>query len=456
MDVLGIFVSLALLIFFAYRGYSVILFAPVCALVAVLFNGAALLPSYTEIFMVNAATYFKNFFAIFMLGAVFGKVMEDSGAAASIAHAIIKRLGPKRAILSSVLACMVLTYGGVSMFVVVFAIYPFARALFKEADIPKHLIPGVIGLGAFACTMDAIPGSPQIQNMIPTRFFGTTLYSAPVTGLIGAVIMFVVYYAYLEWQAKKAKAKGEGYGHHTVNETDIPADLKLPNPVISSIPLFTVLVLNYVFTKWIATWDPNLFKAYGITINTVQSTWALLAALVIGIVISCATNYKNLKGNVVKSLNAGTLGSLLAIVNTASEVGYGNTVASLVGFKAFSAAMLNMQGGPLLSEAVTVNTLAAITGSASGGMSIALGIAAQKYLEWGAQVGITPELLHRIASMASGGMDTLPHNGAIITLLAVCGLTHRQSYKHIGVLTIVKTVTAFLMVALHSIIFFNL
>lgn len=216
---------------------------------AALFNGAALLPSYTEVFLPNAATYFKNFFPIFMLGAVFGKVMEDSGAAASIAHAIIKRLGPKRAVLSSVLACMVLTYGGVSMFVVVFAIYPFARALFKEADIPKHLIPGVIGLGAFACTMDAIPGSPQIQNMIPTRFFGTTLYSAPVTGLIGAVIMFVVYYAYLEWCVKKAKAKGEGYGHHTVNEGDIPADLKLPSPGVSIIPLLVVLVLNYAVVK---------------------------------------------------------------------------------------------------------------------------------------------------------------------------------------------------------------
>ncbi|HBC93284.1 MAG TPA: transporter [Pelotomaculum sp.] len=456
MEVLGIFLSLALLIFFAYRGYSVILFAPVCAIVAALFNGAALLPSYTEVFLVNAATYFKNFFPIFMLGAVFGKVMEDSGAAASIAHAIIKKLGPKRVILSSVLACMILTYGGVSMFVVVFAIYPFARALFKEADIPKHLIPGVIGLGAFACTMDAIPGSPQIQNMIPTRFFGTTLYAAPVTGMIGAVIMFVVFYSYLEWQVRKAKAAGEGYGQHTLNETDIPADLKLPNPVISSIPLFAVLILNYVFTKWIATWDPTLFQAYGISINTVQSTWALLAALVIGIIISCAVNYKQMKGSVVKSLNAGTIGSLLAIINTSSEVGYGNTIASLIGFKAFSTAMMNMPGGPLLSEAITVNTLAGITGSASGGMSIALGIAAPRYLEWAAQVGITPELLHRIASMASGGMDTLPHNGAIITLLAVCGLTHRESYKHIGVLTVVKTLTAFLMVGLHALIKFNL
>jgi H+/gluconate symporter-like permease len=268
--------------------------------------------------------------------------------------------------------------------------------------------------------------------------------------------MFIVYMLYMNWQVRKAKASGEGYGNHTLNEREVDPNQKLPSALLSSIPLIVVLVLNYVFTKWIANWPTDLFTAYGIKMATVQSTWALLAALVVGIIISCATNYQYMKGKVVKSLNAGTIGSLLAIINTSSEVGYGNTIASLAGFGAFSGAMLNMPGGPLLSEAVTVNALAGITGSASGGMSIALGIAGQRYLEWGAQLGISPDVLHRIASMAAGGMDTLPHNGGIITLLAVCGLTHRESYKHIFALTILKTATAFLLVGLHALIKFNM
>lgn len=140
--------------------------------------------------MTKAVIYVKSFFPVFMLGAVFGKLMEDTGMAKSIAHTIIQKLGPKHAILSTVVSAAVLTYGGVSMFVVVFAVYPFAAALFKEAGIPKKLVPACIVLGAFTFTMDCLPGTPQIQNIIPTNFLGTNVYAAPYLGTISALIIF--------------------------------------------------------------------------------------------------------------------------------------------------------------------------------------------------------------------------------------------------------------------------
>ncbi len=461
MEVIGIILSLFLLMFFAYRGFSVILFAPVFALLAASMSGLSLMPAYTELFMAKAVTYIKSFFPVFLLGAVFGKIMEDTGLAKGIAQAIIKTLGKERAILAVVLAGAVLTYGGVSLFVVVFAIYPFAAALFKEAEIPKRLLPASIALGAFTATMDCLPGTPQIQNLIPTNFFGTNIYAAPVLGVIGGVSIFALGITWLDRRRKAAQAAGEGYGAHTLNEPEIKEDLALPSWQIAVLPLLTVLVVNFVMNRMF-TWDPNMlapFQAMKLpmtapAVKNVISIWSLIIALVAGILLTVALGYRNLgKGMLAKSLNAGAIGSLLAIMNTASEVGYGNVVASLGGFKSISGALMSIKigGSPLVSEAVTVNVLAGITGSASGGMSIALDLMAKDWLAWANQIGMSPEILHRVASMASGGMDTLPHNGAVITLLAVCGLTHKDSYGDIFVLTCIKTLMVFVVIALHSI-----
>jgi H+/gluconate symporter-like permease len=444
--VLGIIISLALLMFVAYRGYSVILFAPILALLAALTAGYPLLGTYTEIFMVKGMGYAKSYFPVFLLGAVFGKVMEESGAAKSIAHWIIKKLGAGKAITAVVLACAVLTYGGVSLFVVAFAVYPFAAALFKEADIPKRLIPACIALGSFTFTMTALPGTPQIQNLIPGKYFGTTSYAAPVTGIIAGLLMAIGGIAWLEYRKNKFIAAGENYGskHDFINEPDESkfSEGELMSPVLAILPLVSVLVLNYVFTKIILKWDPAQLEAVGIKVSipSVVAIWALISALVVGIILAIVFGWKHIKteANLMKALNAGAIGSLLAIMNTASEVGYGNVIRSLPGFTVVRDFMLSIDPGtPLVSEAITVNVLAGITGSASGGMSIALEAMGQRYLEWGQQVGLNPELLHKIASLSSGGFDTLPHNGAVITLLAITGLTHKASYPDLGMVSLV-------------------
>jgi H+/gluconate symporter-like permease len=455
MGTLAIFLALGLLMWVAYRGYPVILFAPVFALLAALFAGLPLLPTYTEVFMVKAVNYVKLYFPIFLLGAIFGKVMEDSGAARSIARGITGTLGKNQAILATVLTCAVLTYGGVSLFVVAFAVYPFAAALFREANIPKRLIPAAIALGSFTFSMDALPGSPQIQNIIPTAYFKTTAYAAPVIGTIGAVLVAGGGLWWLYRRKNRLMARGEGYGHHTLNEPKIRPDEKLPNFWLSLVPLLLVLISNRLFTIYLLPgWYPDsLLKQYEVAdLNQVLALWSLILALVLGMAFALGIHWvygrKNREAGgrereaapaLAQALTAGTMGSLLAIMNTASEVGFGNVIATLPGFKTVADFLLHMKTSPLVSEALSINVLAGITGSASGGMSIALDTMGAKYLTWAASAGIDPELLHRVAAMSAGGMDTLPHNGAVITLLAICGLTHRQSYPDIFAITVIKT-----------------
>jgi len=466
MEVLGIWLSLACLMFVAYQGYSVIFFAPVFALLAAFLQGLPVMPSYTELFMGNAVGYVKAFFPVFLLGAVFGKVMEDTGLAKSIAHWIVEKVGHKNAIMAVVIACYIMTFGGISLFVVVFAIYPFAASLFKEAEIPKRFIPGAIAAGSFTITMTAIPGTPQIQNIIPTNFYGTNAYAAPVTGIVAALIIFACTVAWFKYRLAAAKARGEGYGAHTLNEPEAMDLSNLPSPILSIIPLVLVVVVNY-FVTFFVTWDPTSFETLvkiigkptplmAAGIKNVAGIWSLLVALVVGIAAAIAIGYKYMPKNITmaKAINAGAIGSLLAIMNTASEVGYGNVIASLPGFKTISTFLLGIKIGnsPLVSEAVTVNILAGITGSASGGMSIALAAMSKPWLEWANQVGLDPQMLHRIASLACGGLDSLPHNGAVITLLAVCGMTHKESYIDIGMITVVITVAvSFIMIAFHAV-----
>ncbi|WP_010631187.1 GntP family permease [Sporolactobacillus vineae] len=459
LQILAIILALGLLMLLAYRGYPVIIIAPLMALFAVLLSGGHLLPTYTEVFMTNAATYVKNFFPIFLLGAVFGKIMEMSGAAASIAHTIVRGIGSKRAMLSVVLACAILTYGGVSLFVVAFAVYPFAAAIFKEADIPKRLIPGAIALGAFTFTMDALPGTPQIQNIIPTSYFGTDTYAAPIVGIIGSIIVLIGGLLWLEHRRRQAARKNEGYGTGHINEPDANLGDKLPNFWLAVSPLVVVIVFNFIFSRtalsakdWYSA--AMLNKVFAIAdVSKVVSSWSLVVALSLGILVALAIRFRTVKVKLTSSLTIAASGALLAIFNTASEVGFGNVIKTLPGFSAIQHHVFNASSNPLISEAVSVNVLSGITGSASGGLSIALEVMSKQYLQAAHAMGINPELLHRIASMASGGMDTLPHNGAVITLLAITGLTHRQSYKDIFMITILKTATVFLL-AIGSSFFF--
>ncbi len=459
MSLLIVLAALAFLMVVAYRGYSVILFAPVAAMGAVLLTDPSLVaPMFTGLFMDKMVGFLKLYFPVFLLGAVFGKLIEMSGFSKSIVAATIKLVGAKRAILSIVLVCAVLTYGGVSLFVVVFAVYPFAAELFRQNDIPKRLIPGTIALGAFTFTMDALPGTPQIQNIIPTAFFGTTAWAAPVLGTLGGMFILALGMTYLEWRRRVAVRNGDGYasGVELRNEPEPFRGDRLAHPFIAVLPLLLVGVANFLFTRWI----PQLYGAshefvpsvIGNPAPVVQDVariaaiWAVQGALLVGILTVLAFAWKPVAASFAEGTKSAVNGAMLASMNTASEYGFGAVIAALPGFLVVADA-LGAIPNPLVNQAVSITVLAGITGSASGGLSIALAAMGDTFIANAQAYGIPMDVLHRVASMASGGMDTLPHNGAVITLLAVTGLTHRQSYKDIFAITIIKTLAVFFIIA---------
>jgi len=460
MSFVIVLAALAFLMFAAYRGYSVILFAPIAALGAVLLTAPdAVAPVFTGIFMEKMVGFVKLYFPVFMLGAVFGKVIELSGFSESIVNAAIRYIGRSRANAVIVAVCALLTYGGVSLFVVVFAVYPFAAELYRQSNIPKRLMPGAIALGAFSFTMDSLPGTPQIQNIIPTTFFKTTSWAAPVLGTVGSLFIIVVGLSYLEWRRRAAAARGEGYGTSLVNEPERTQATSLPHPALAILPLIVVGVANFILTRMIPQWYgdaftvpaeilPGVHTPVTATIKTVVAIWSVEAALLLGIVVVVLTAFRRVSARFADGSKAAVGGALLAAMNTASEYGFGGVIAALPGFIVVSDALKSIPN-PLVNAAVSVSSLAGITGSASGGMSIALAAMSDLFIK-GAQAAQIPlEVLHRVVSMASGGMDTLPHNGAVITLLAVTGLTHKESYREIFAVTVIKTLAVFFVIGFY-------
>lgn len=436
----AIVLSLFLLMYLAYRGYSVLILAPLMAILAVTLSGDFFtsLPIYTTVFMKALSGFLLKFFPIFLLGAVFGQLMADSGAATAIARTVVDKLGASKAILAVVLVCAILTYGGVSLFVVAFAIYPIAKDLFKAAQVPKHLIPGAIALGSFTFTMTALPGTPAIQNAIPIPYYGTNAFAAPILGIIGSLIMFGVGMFWLQSRAKKAQVAGEGYGIHDDDDVHANLDTHHTSFAVAMIPLVLVIGINALLTYVVfPSLDFTALKTQfpDLDIKGSLGLWSIIIALVVAIVTLIVLRLGKWH-NLQDSINKGSYSSMLPIFNTGSEVGYGAVIATLAGFAILRDSVLNLSpDNPLISEAVAMTTLAGITGSSSGGLSIALPILGKEYLAQAVAHGINPELLHRVAVMAAGGLDTLPHSGAVITLFAICHLNHKQSYKDVAMVT---------------------
>ncbi|MYM21066.1 GntP family permease [Duganella sp. FT135W] len=473
MSFLIVLAALVFLMLAAYRGYSVILFAPIAALGAVLLTDpGAVAPVFSGIFMDKMVGFVKLYFPVFLLGAVFGKLIELSGFSEAIVVAAIKYIGRTRANAVIVLVCALLTYGGVSLFVVVFAVYPFAAELYRQSNIPKRLMPGAIALGAFSFTMDTLPGTPQIQNIIPTTFFKTTGWAAPWLGVIGSIATLAAGLAFLEWRRRSAMAKGEGYesaaaaitgGDAAVAAAPVPVPAPphagLPHPLLSLAPLVLVGIANFALTKLIPVWYgdsyaltadalPGLHAPVTLPIKAVVGIWAVEGALLLGILLTVATAFARIRLTFADGTKAAVGGALLAAMNTASEYGFGGVIAALPGFLSVSEALRSVPN-PLVNAAVSVTALAGITGSASGGMSIALAAMSEQFMRAAEAAQIPLEVMHRVVAMASGGMDTLPHNGAVITLLAVTGLTHRQSYRDIFGITIIKTLAVFVVITVY-------
>jgi H+/gluconate symporter-like permease len=474
MGLLGILLALGLLVWLAYRGWSVLLLAPAAALIAAAVSREPLLAHWTQTFMGSAAQFLAQFFPLFLLGALFGKLMDDSGSVEAIARFMTERLGARRATLAVVLAGAFVTYGGVSLFVAFFVLAPMAQALFQAADIPRRLMPAAIALGTSTFTMTAFPGTPAIQNAIPMPFFGTTPFAAPGLGIIASAIMLGFGLWWLARCEAAARRAGEGYGIGTDIAPRLAADDQIIRerattarefdpaeighgrhgetavPVgIAVLPLIVVVSVNLLMSFMILPHLDFSFLAearWGATsLSAVAGVWSVAVALATAILTLILVNRRRLP-TLRESMDAGANASVLPAFSVASLVGFGAVVAMLPAFAVVRDWVLSIGGGPLVSLAMATNVLAALTGSASGGMTIALDALGDTYMRIAVEQGINPALMHRVAAIGSGTLDSLPHNGAVVTLLAVCGSTHGESYLDIVMVGIVGALIALVAV----------
>jgi H+/gluconate symporter-like permease len=419
LEWIGLLGGLALLIVLTMRGFDLLIAAPVCALLVGSTFGLPLFPStapegaanFVTAYMGGFTGFLGSWFFVFVLGSVFGKVMEDSGAADSIAQWVVQRFGVRHALLAVIGACAIPTYGGVSLFVVAFSVFPLALALFREAGLPRRYIPAAIGFGSVTFTMTSA-GSPEIQNWIPMQFLGTTPYAAWQVSAVVAATMAVAGFVWLQWMVRRSVAAGEHYDPRDGDPQ--PKSGGLPHPASGLVPLAVVLGVVYA-------------------LHATLRESALIVALLAGVLTVLVVNRQYFV-NLSRAVSHGTLGALIAIANTAAVVGFGAIAKLSPAFAAAVGALTSLPGDPLVSASIAVTLIAGLTGSASGGQAIALPILAPHYLG----LGVDPQALHRVVAIASGGLDSLPHNGYVVTTIrGVCRETHETAYWPMFAMTVV-------------------
>jgi len=453
MGLVGILIGLALLMWLAYRGWSVLLVAPVAALVTAIFSGEPLLAHWTQTFMGGAARFVAQWFPMFLLGGLFGKLMDDSGSISSIATYLTNRLGTERTMLSVVVASAIVTYGGVSVFVAFFVLAPMAHEMFRAADIPRRLLPAAVGLGAFTFTMSVMPGTPSVNNAVPMPYFGTTTFAAPGISLISSAVIFVFGMWWLRRAEVAARKAGEGYGNHGDTAPVItemvreqaapsgdfdPAELTHgersrtgPPFALAVLPLVVVIVTNFLMSLIVF---PRLDFSFladprwgGTTLGLVSVVWSVVVALAAANATVLAVNLRRMPSP-RQSIDAGANSAALPMLMIASLVGFGAVIAAVPAFTVVRDAVFSIPGGPLVSVTVAMNVLAGLTGTASGGMAIVLNAFGDNFVDLATKHGIDLQLMHRLTTVSAGTLDALPHNGTVLLLLQISGLTHRESY----------------------------
>lgn len=431
---IGLVGALALLIWMTVRGVNILIAGPVAAAIVAATSGVAWLPplaaegapDFATSYMTGFTGFFADWFFMFLLGAIFGEVMSSSGAAASVAHWIVGRIGIRHAVLAVVAACAVLTYGGVSVFIVAFSVYSLAVHLFREANLPRRFIPGALAFGSVTFTMTSA-GSPEIQNLIPMQYLGTTAYAGWQVSLVVALLMAALGYVWLQWMVNRAVARGE---HFEGRESDDDAEghARLPNPLLCLLPLVAVLGVFMIFQ-----YPQRLGALSAILPPESLDKWALVVALGAGTLIALLIGWRD-RLKMPGAFSRGATGAVVAITNTCAVVGFGAVATLSPAFQAALETVQNLPGDPLIGAAIAVTVIAGLTGSASGGQSIALPLIAPHYTAAGAD----PAELHRTVAIASGALDSLPHNGYVVTTIrAICGETHRDAYGAVGALTVV-------------------
>lgn len=448
MEYAGLIGSVVLLIWLALRGVNIIFASLICSLTVIVTNQLPLANGLTEYYAfgpLGAFTFAGKFFLLFAAGAIFGRVMGDSHAATSIALALVRRMGAHRALLITALASALLTYGGVVAFVVIFAMYPLGLRLLQEANIPKRLFCAALALGAGTFTLTTLPGTPSIHNVISSVSLKTDLFAGFWIGIVGGALMLIAGLWYLERQRAVAAARGEQFVPGPRDRMETVEPHLLPCALAASAPLAVVLLTILLPRVLIALIDVTALDADSTLRQLLQFAssqpivWPSIALL--GGSLLAVLMFSHARAKALDLMGDGTQDAIMPLLNTAAVVGFGGVVTHTEGFAQFTSALLNSGLPPLLSAFTSISLVAAITGSASGGLQIFMQTMAPAYLE----MGVDAEVLHRIATMASGGFDSLPHCGAIVAMLTITGLTHKEAYRDVGVITVVIPVAVTLL-----------
>ena len=412
LGILGLIIAIAAVIFLIWKNWHMAIVSLAGSLIVILFNLMDPVTSLTDTFMTGMGDFAKNWFLLFMLGSIFGKVMGDSGASVGIANSMLKALGEKSVVLVIMLTGLVLSYGGIGTFIIAFSLYPIAVALFQKADIPKKLIVATIMVTPVTVCMAMLPGSPSTQNLIPTTYFGTNAYAGPVIGIICAVIMFAAAYLYLNWQIRKARNAGE---HFAPSEGEMIMDLsaaeegKTPGVLQCYIPIIVLLALMFGL-QWL---------------TEMPSSFSVAVAMAAAILVGCILYRDRL--DVQDAVSNGGANGLGALIATSSIMGFGAVVSASPAYQGIIGYLVNMNTSPLVTALISINVISAITGSSAGGLNIFL----SSMGEYMAASGLNASMLHRVVCIASSGFDAMPHASGMVVCNQIAKTSQKDTYKYV-------------------------
>ncbi|HFU4202524.1 TPA: GntP family permease [Streptococcus suis] len=433
LAILGVLLAVVAIIYLTSKNLHVIVAAPLASLIILLTNQMNILEAMLgkeQSYMAGLAGFLINNFVIFMLGSILARYMEASGATLTIANSILKVIGkdsPYKVLLAIALITSVLTYGGVSIFVVIFTLLPLSRPLFKELNINWALFPIPVFMGASTYTMTSLPGTPSIQNVIPTKVLGTSLTAAPILSLAASLTLFIFGVAYMSYALKKSLANGETY---TEGDEDLTVDSaeKTPNLFFSVLPLLSLIAIIFLLNK-----TPNV----------------LAIGLLVSIILSAVLFHPYLP-NQKDILNTGATASIVPAFATSSTVAFGTVLTLSAGFAIIQEWIQQIPGSPLISLSVSTALLSGIIGSSSG----AVGIVATNFLPSYLEMGLNPEVLHRVTVVASAVLTVVPQSGVMITFHSLSKLSMKRALKHSFIVVNVGHLLALIVILVLSAILY--
>lgn len=409
MNLIGVLLAVVLLIILIYKRVSLIPATIVCVLVLALTNGMSFTDLMMNHYAISLSSFIAKYFMVFVTNALFGKIMEETLLAAAFSKMVGKAFGDRNAVYGAMLATALLSFGGVSVFVIVFTVYPIFLATFQKADLPRKFIPACIMSSSCTFPLSMMPGGAQLNNIIPTQYLGTTPLAAPAVSAACSVLAILLLFLYFRYEFAKARRNGEHFDAdekilQRISKSQKNAGIK---PWLSALPMVLIIVL---------------INGFGMDLS-----YAVLSGTVLAVMIG----HKNLP-DMLKTLNEGIQMVGSAMVTTATSVGFGGAVLSCSGAKLILNAIAGLPLNPIMSLSIAAGFAGAMTGNGGGGADVAMSLLSGQYLAMGVQA----DIMHRVVAIATAGFSCLPHNGMQITIMDTCGYSAKQCYKYILISTV--------------------